>query len=183
MALLKIEYTLNNDVLGLYGAQGSVSLARNPGETPGHIYMKLLSYFMFFHDDLQIEVTANQHYKPDLVRLDERGDPLQWVDCGSTALRKLEKLVVKNKRTHIDIVKRTESELRSYRLQAEKRLDNLHERVRFFSFDDGFVDGLEPYLTSRHQVTATVMGEWEQLYLDVDGRSFETQIRRGGPFE
>ena len=179
MALLKIEYTLNNDFMELYGATGTVSLARNPGETPEHIYMKLVSYFMFFHEDLQIEVSANQHYKPDLVRLDERGDPLQWIDCGSTALRKLEKLVVKNKRTHIDIVKRTENELRSYRLQAEKRLENVHDRVRFFAFDDGFIEGLIPHLESRHKVTATVMGEWEQLYLDVDGKSFETKIRRG----
>ncbi|MCP4503623.1 MAG: YaeQ family protein [Deltaproteobacteria bacterium] len=177
MALLKIKYVLNHDDLGLYGHEGDVVLNQQGGETPEHVYMKLLSYFMFFHEDLLIEADIGQHYKPDLVRLD--GDkPVQWIDCGSTSLKKLEKLCIKNKQTLIDIVKKTNTELYSYRLQAERRLPDI-SRARFFAFDDGFLESLIPHLKSRHNMSITLTANLEQIYLDVDGEGFSSEIHRG----
>ena len=159
-----------------YGLSGDVHLHKDLGETWGHVHMKLLSYLLFYHPELQIEVDADQHYKPDLLRKDERGNALQWIDVGSTSLKKLEKLVTKNKQTSIDIVKRTEKELRAYQQQAVRRLQKSADRARFFTFDDGFLSQIEPHLQGRHDVTATITGSLEHLYLDVDGVSFETRI-------
>ena len=177
MALLKIKFVLNHDDLGLYGKEGEVVINQQGGETPEHVFMKLLSYFLFYHEDLLIEADAGQHYQPDLVRLDG-ADPVQWIDCGSTSLKKLEKLCIKNKRTKIDIVKNTNAELYSYRLQAERRLPDI-DRARFFAFDDGFLASLVPYIKNRHDISATVTADLEQLYLDVDGTGFSTDIHRG----
>ena len=177
MALLRIQFVLNHDDLGLYGHEGEVVLKQSGGETPGHVYMKLLSYFMFFHDELEIERDIGQHYKPDLVRMDGN-DPVQWIDCGTTSLKKLEKLAVKNKRTTIDIVKRDNRELLAYRLQADKRLQD-PSRARYFAFDPGFVDGLIPHLSSRHQLSVTLTADLAHIYLDVDGTAFDSRIWRG----
>jgi uncharacterized protein YaeQ len=172
---INIDLELHHMPQGVYGEQARVFLRKGPGESNQHVMMKFLSYLIFYHPDLQIEASADQHFKPDLVRLDEARAPVQWVDCGQTSLRKLDKISQKNRKTYIDIVKRTEAELVSYQRQAQTRLA-LPARVRYWSFDAGFVDRLAETLIGRHRVHATVSAGYEQLYLLIDNASFDTRI-------
>ena len=82
-ALVKIEFTLNSDPLEIYGGAGELALHKEMGESYRHLALKMVSYFLFYHPELEIERSAQQHYKPDLLRVDAGGTPLQWIDCGT----------------------------------------------------------------------------------------------------
>ena len=175
---LKLKLVLNHEPLGLYGVERALIMIKRSGESMQHVMMKLLSYLTFYHQDLLIEARADQHYKPDLVRFNLRGDPVQWVDCGATSLKKLDAISRKNYETYIDIVKKSRSELALYKLQADPRLV-YPERVRYWTFGRAFLDELCGMMTSRHTLHVTITAEYSGLYLMVDGaHTLHTQIVR-----
>ncbi len=166
---LNISLTLNHVPYGLYGEESRQFLRKGRGESQRHVMMKLLSAILFYHEDLEIEASASQHFKPDLVRLDEQSRPVQWIDCGQTSLQKLDKISSKNKRTFIDIVKATPGELSSYKTQADTRLKH-PERVRYWSFSDGLIARLGEICRARHDVVVTITQGYEQIYLVIDDK-------------
>jgi uncharacterized protein YaeQ len=172
---INLDLELHHTPQDRFGVTQRLFLRKALGESNQHVVMKFLSYILFYHPDLLIEASADQHFKPDLVRFDADGDPVQWIDCGQTSLKKLDKISQKNRKTYIDIVKRGESELSSYRRQALTRLA-LPERVRYWTFDVGFVDRLARVLTHRHMIHATVTAGYEYLYMLIDGVSYDTRI-------
>lgn len=172
---LNIDLELNHHPLSLYGVEQRVLLRKGGGESLRHVLMKLMGYLLFYHEDLVIEGSAHQHYKPDLVRLNEMGEPVQWVDCGHTAIRKLNRITQKNYKTYVDIIKATPSELRMYKHEAEKQL-RYPERVRYWSFHPDFIASLGQWITGKHHIVASVTEDMESLYLLVDGQTIDTQI-------
>lgn len=164
---LNIAMTLNHVPLDLYGEEPRQFLRKRSGESQRHVIMKLLSYMVFYHEDLQIEASASQHFKPDLVRFDGQGRPVQWIDCGQTSLQKLDKISRKNKLTYIDIVKATPGELANYKSQADTRLRQ-PERVRYWSFTAGFIERLGELCRARHSIVATITAGYEHIYVRVD---------------
>jgi len=174
---LVLDVRLHHAALGVHDLRERVFLTKKRGESLDHVLMKFLSWLLFYHPDLRIEVPADQHYKPDLVRFDERGAPLQWVDCGQTAIKKLDRIASRNRKTLIDIVKPTERELRLFKDAADSKISR-PERVRYFAFRDGFLDELAELIHSRHEVEATVDGDAEALELTVDGTVVASRIVR-----
>ena len=172
---LNLELELHHGPSGRYGVQTRVILIKRRGESLRHVVMKLLGYLWFYHEELQIERSVDQHHKPDLVRVDEQGRPLQWVDCGQTSLRKLERISQRNRLTLIDIIKATPGELASYRLQAMRRLSH-PERVRYWSVQDDGVARLEAALHGRHAIIATLDQDMRELYMLIDGQSLRLPI-------
>ena len=165
---LNLSLTLNHGPFGRYGVEGRQFLRKRSGESLRHVMMKWLSYMLFYHEDLQIEASASQHFKPDLVRFDPiTGQPVQWIDCGQTALQKLDKISQKNRHTMIDIVKATPQELSAYKLQADARLKR-PERVRYWSFEEDLVRRLGEELSGRHRLLATIPEGFGHIYLVVD---------------
>jgi len=174
---LVLDVTLHHAAGGWRGVEQRVFLTKRQGESLDHVLMKLCGWLLFYHPDLRIELSADQHYKPDLVRLDERGDPVQWIDCGHTALRKLDRIASKNRKTTIDIIKPVERELRLFKAAAEEKIAR-PERVRYFAFRDGFLEDLGAVVHGRHAVIATVEGAAEGLELVIDpGTSGEATIQ------
>lgn len=173
MALVGMRMTLNLDVVlnhmpqDRYGIETRVFLRKGRGESLDHVVMKLLSYLLFYHEDLRIEASANQHYKPDLLRLGDHLQPVQWVDCGQTSIRKLDVISRRNHDTFIEIIKPTPGALQAYHLQAHPRLARA-ERVRFWSFDSGLVSRLCETLHGRHTLHATVTSGYESIFLLID---------------
>lgn len=164
---LKLNLVINHEPLGLYGLETRAYLIKGRGESLKHVHMKLLSYIAFYHEDLLIEAKADQHYKPDLVRFDLRGEPVQWVDCGKTSLRKLDVITRKNTETYIDIVKPTKGELALYKIQADEALAR-PERARYWSFGRPMMQALAQHVRGRHTIHATVSEGYEHLYLLID---------------
>jgi uncharacterized protein YaeQ len=172
---LGLHLELTHMPLQIYGERMKIYLRKGKGESNQHVMMKLLSYILFYHPELRIEMSIGQHYKPDLVRLNEANEPVQWVDCGQTSLKKLDKISQKNRLTYIDIVKKSHGELVAYRAQALTRLAQ-PERVRYWTFDAGFVDELAERLVQRHDLVATLPAGLEHLYLLIDGQELSTRI-------
>lgn len=165
---LNLELVLNHGPYGLYGVEARQFLRKRSGESVRHVMMKWLSYMLFYHQDLLIEASASQHFKPDLVRFDATTrQPVQWIDCGQTALQKLDKISQKNRHTMIDIVKTTPQELSAYKLQADTRLKR-PERVRYWSFEEELVRRLGEVLHGRHHILATIPEGFEHIYLVID---------------
>ena len=174
---LVLDVRLHHAARGVGDLRERVFLTKKRGESLDHVLMKLLSWLLFYHPELRIEVSADQHYKPDLVRLDERGAPLQWVDCGQTALRKLDRIASRNRKTTIDIVKPSARELRLFKDAADAKITR-PERVRYFAFRDGFLDELAALIRSRHQIEATVEGDAASIALTVDGTLVSSPVVR-----
>jgi len=164
---LVLDVTLHDAAAGWRGVEERVFLTKRRGESLDHVLMKLCGWLLFYHPELRIELSAEQHYKPDLVRLDERGDPVQWIDCGHTALRKLDRIASKNRKTTIDIIKPVERELRLFKAAADEKIAR-PERVRYFAFREGFLEELGTRVRGRHQLIATVTGAQESLDLAID---------------
>ena len=175
---LKLSLELNHEPLGLYGVERKLIMVKGSGESMQHVMMKLLSYVTFYHEDLLIEAKAGQHYKPDLVRFDLTGEPVQWVDCGATTLKKLDIISRKNAETYIDIVKKSRSELALYKIQADARLAR-PERVRYWTFGRSFLNTLCGLMTGKHTLHVTVSHEYSGLFVMVDGKeTLSTEIIR-----
>ena len=168
---LTIDFTIPNEPLEVYGAESRAFFIKGRGESMRHVMMKLMSYIMFYQEDLLIEASADQSHKPDLVRFNMRNEPLQWIDCGQTSLQKLDRISSssRNRMTYIEIVKATLGELESYYKQADTRLAN-PERVRYWSFRDYFIEELGEILHGRHKITATVSAGHTHVYLLIDDR-------------
>ena len=164
---LQLEVLINHEVRGVFGAEERLFMQKKRGESIHHVAMKVLSYFVFFDPRLEIEVSAGQQFKPDLVCMDERGEPTVWVECGTTSLEKLESLIRVNPNAEIGIVKEHEGAIGRYAREARRRFD-VGEQVRFIAFGDGLVDRLAQCLHRRHELVVTVSGESEYLYLTVD---------------
>lgn len=165
---LVLEVQLHDPARGYPDVRERLFLTKKRGESLDHVLMKLLGWLLFYHPELKVEVSAEQHYKPDLVRFDERGAPLQWIDCGQTSLRKLDRIATRNRKTTIDIVKPTERELRLFKAAADARIER-PERVRFFAFRDGFLDELAGLVQSRHALEAFVDAGPRSIELEIDG--------------
>ncbi len=174
---LNIDLTLTHEEAGWFGVDTRVFLVKKQGESMTHVLMKFLSYVMFYHPELEIERSIGQHYKPDLVRLNDTGDVVDWIDCGATTIKKLDKISKQNPEVLIKIVKPSPTNLKRYKDTAEPNL-TYPERVQYLSFRKGFLAELEDMVAGRHTMTAVVTGEIEHLYLSVDGVSLDTPIIR-----
>jgi len=175
--ILHFDFELTNEERKVFGKKETVTLYKNGGEGMPHIIMKLLAYFWFYHPDLKIEKAANQNWKPDLVRFDLRGEPVQWIDCGETKRHKLDRISTRNKKTNIHIVKKSQKELLTYKEVVERTLRH-PERVKYFAPDLEFVDALEKLIFGRHKLIVTVLGELDFIYLDIDGVLLESKIHK-----
>lgn len=169
---LQIDLLLNHGVKGLYGVEEKLYLRKRKGESIQHVVMKLLSYLIYYREDLKIEKAVGQRYKPDLVALDSQGEPEIWIDCGSTSLKKLEAMVRGNGGTKFIIVKAYPGELSRYVAQVSTALRE-EERLHFLSFGEDLVNQLGEKLTGRHEIVATLSEEGEKIYVSIDGEGLK----------
>jgi hypothetical protein len=118
---------------------------------------------------------VGQHYKPDLVCVDEDGHVTLWVDCGSTALQKLDRVATKNRRAEIFIVKPTRGLLEPYRERASRRVRR-DERVRYLAFEDGFVNVVVEHLQRSNDLMASVSADQSRVDLVLNGTELGTEV-------
>ncbi len=177
---MRCNVTISNAPLEIADVEERLILRKGEGESIEHVAMKLLAYVLFYHPGLEIERSLDRHYKPDLVRTDDRGEVVQWIECGSTTVRKLDRLTRSNPYATIKIVKATASAARIYQEQAEEVL-RLPERVHYLGFEGGFVTAVGARLWKQNEVGAFVSEHYDRVYLDVAGETLQSALhyRRG----
>lgn len=157
------------------GEERKLVLTQAQGESTDHVALKLVSYLLFFAREPLIEVDVGQHFKPDLACLDEDGQVTLWVDCGTTSLQKLNRVATKNHRAEVYIVKPFLRRLESYRQQAGRRVKH-DERVRYLTFEDGFIDALVGALERSNDLTARVAADRSRIDLELNGVALSSEV-------
>ena len=132
--------------------QQKIILVKEMTELRNHVVLKLLAYCLYFTPDLKVEVSADLHYKPDLMVAGEHGVPKLWIDCGQVTLRKVESLAQKLRSTRVIFLKETKRELESFKKLVEKKVDH-GERLEFLAFENGFVPSLANALQRTNHFT------------------------------
>ncbi len=124
---------------------------KNDSELRTHVVLKILAYLLYYDPELKVEVSAEMHYKPDLLI---PGDhvPKLWIDCGKVALRKVETLASKLKNTRVVLLKESKRELDVFKKLVTKKVDDA-SRLEFLSFEPGFVASLGAAIERTNHLT------------------------------
>lgn len=129
-----------------------IILVKDLCELRTHVVMKLLAYLIYFEPELKVEVSADMHYKPDLLVPGDHGVPKVWIDCGQVALKKIESLAVKLKRSRVIFVKESKRELEVFKKLVDKKIEG-SERLEYLAFEPGFVLSLANALQRTNHIT------------------------------
>jgi hypothetical protein len=76
-------------------------------EQTSHVLMKAFLWALYLpeYPDLSVEIHIGDRYKPDVVQLDETGQPLFWGESGKVSPKKIQSLLRRYPRTHFAIAK------------------------------------------------------------------------------
>ncbi|RME95256.1 MAG: hypothetical protein D6766_03780 [Verrucomicrobia bacterium] len=92
-----------------------VTLLGRDTETPAHLVLKLLGWFMFHRPGLRLEPPRpipGLRYRPDLLACDAAGRPELWVECGDCRVAKLRRVVRATGGIPLRVLKSSEREAR-----------------------------------------------------------------------
>ena len=80
---------------------------KKPLESASHVMTKALIWALYLPDypKLSVEIDIGNRYKPDLVQLDDRGQPVFWAEAGHAGLKKMQSLVQRLQSTHLVFAK------------------------------------------------------------------------------
>ncbi|MDX1420203.1 MAG: hypothetical protein R3181_09570 [Rubricoccaceae bacterium] len=89
------------------GGPQKVVFVKKPVESLEHVLMKAFLWALYLPDypALSIEVPIGDRYKPDLVQLNARGEPLFWGESGRVGLEKVRSLTRRFPDTHFAVAK------------------------------------------------------------------------------
>jgi hypothetical protein len=75
---------------------------KGPDELAEHVIMKALLWALYLpsYPDVAVEIPIGDRYKPDLVQLDESGNPVFWGEAGDIRKAKIRSLVRRYRETH-----------------------------------------------------------------------------------
>ncbi|MCK4473938.1 YaeQ family protein [Candidatus Parcubacteria bacterium] len=130
-----------------------IILRKTSTEGLEHIILKLLAYLLFFNENLQIEIDAYQHYKPDLIKFDKKQTwkVIKWIDCGTIDTKKLLKISKHNRQAEICIFKFSLESAQSLKDKIIKKAQRI-SNIRYFIFDKGQINIIKGLLKSRNEI-------------------------------
>ncbi|MBD3378957.1 MAG: hypothetical protein GF408_00650 [Candidatus Omnitrophica bacterium] len=87
-----------------------IVLVKKSNETFEHVAAKAVGYAMYLpvYPQVKIEVKIGERYKPDLVALNGRGEPVFWAECCMVGKTKIEKILNKHPSAHFAFIRVTE---------------------------------------------------------------------------
>lgn len=89
-------------------ANGSqIVFVKKKVESLEHVLMKAFLWALYGPDyaDITVEIPIGDKYKPDVVSLDERGEPRFWGEAGKVGVDKLASLMRRFPETHFALAK------------------------------------------------------------------------------
>lgn len=91
--------------LRIRAAGRTLVLGKRAGESTAHVLLKAIGYARYAprYPGLRVEVPVNERgerYKPDLVALDDTGEPRIWIECGHADVDKVCRLLRRYPRAH-----------------------------------------------------------------------------------
>lgn len=84
-----------------------VVFVKKPRERLEHVLMKAFLWALYLpeYQDLTVEISIGDKYKPDVVEVDSRGRPVFWGEAGKVSRAKIRSLTRRYRQTHFAIAK------------------------------------------------------------------------------
>lgn len=84
-----------------------VVFIKKANEHATHVLMKAFLWALYLPDypDMSVEVAIGDRYKPDVVALDQAGQPRFWGESGQVGMEKLRSLARRYRSTHFALAK------------------------------------------------------------------------------
>ena len=158
---------------GVYDELG-LRVARHPSETDAYMVTRVLAYCLEFEEGIAFSEGLSSTEEPAVVVRDLTGALLAWIEVGAPDAARLhhgsklaERVAVY---THRDPAK----------VAAPWAGKKIHrgDELRLVSFDPGFIDRAVTALSRRNTMTVSVTER--QLYLELNGETFDTAIHERG---
>ena len=156
--------------------QEKLILVKDLCELRNHVVMKLLGYLIFYQPGLKVEISADMHYKPDLMVPGDHNVPKVWIDCGQVALKKIEALATKLKNSRVIFIKESKRDLDVFKKLVEKKIEN-SSRLEFLAFDPHFVENLAAALQRTNHITLYSVME-NVIGIALNDEIFESSLHR-----
>jgi len=158
---------------GVYDELG-LRVARHPSETDAYMVTRVLAYCLEFEEGIAFSEGLSSTEEPAVVVRDLTGALLAWIEVGAPDAARLhhgsklaERVAVY---THRDPAKVAAP-------WVGKKIHRADE-LRLVSFDPGFIDRAVTALSRRNTMTVSVTER--QLYLELNGETFDTAIHERG---
>jgi hypothetical protein len=128
-----------------------IILVKDDFELRNHVVLKLLGYLIYYEPGLKVEISADMHYKPDLLVPGEH-TPKVWIDCGKITMKKMESLSAKLRNTRVIFMKENKRELESFKKLVDKKASETGH-FEYLAFEPGFVLSLANALQRTNHIT------------------------------
>ncbi|MBI3553087.1 MAG: YaeQ family protein [Elusimicrobia bacterium] len=153
--------------LHVNGSARKLLLVPGPNETGERLALKLAAYLLFWGFEPKVDASVKTpalsrfEFLPDLIGLDSGGEIVLWVDCQTTTMNKLDKLVKRLPYARLVVLK--ENARTALRLRADAQANLAKpERVEIIAFPDG---GFSEWLSCVREKTE-VFGESSGLMIN-----------------
>jgi hypothetical protein len=103
-----------------------IVLIKKARESTTHVLMKafLWALYLPYYPGLSVEIRIRNRFRPDVVALNEHGDPVFWGEAGYFSARKVHSLVRRCRLTHLAMAK-WDTRLRPFITIVEDALDGV----------------------------------------------------------
>jgi len=148
-----------------------VRLARQPSETAEYMLVRYLAYCLEFAEGIEFTAgVAAGGDEPAVMIRDLTGRVTGWIEVGMPGPERVHKGSKRSARIAVYTHRAVGQVL------AQLRGQNIHRaaEIPVFEFGAGFIDEVAAVIGRRAKVSVSVTER--QLYLDVDGRTFTTEI-------
>jgi uncharacterized protein YaeQ len=175
MALTATIYNLDTDLAdvdrGVY-ATFRLKLARQPSETIGYMMTRYLAYCLEHTEGIALTEGIAAEDEPAVLVRDLTGRITAWIEVGAPDAQRLHRGSKLAGRaavyTHRNVAQ----------VLAELDGKGIHRapEIPVYGFGRGFIDAIAAELPRRAAVTVSVTER--HLYLDLDGRGFDTAVAK-----
>jgi uncharacterized protein YaeQ len=130
-------------------------------ETPETVALRLAAYLLFFRFNPIMDPSSKhpmllgQEFRPDMMCLDEAGQIAIWIECGTVATYKCDKLIRRNRNGRVVVFKHSLREAQNLRHAFEKNDIANSERVEIYTFPPG---EFEPWMNNLSE-SMEIVGE------------------------
>jgi uncharacterized protein YaeQ len=171
------EIELSDTDRGVYQSL-DLRVARHPSETAEFMLARTLAYCLEYTEGIELTAGVAAVDQPAILVKDLTGRITAWIEVGAPSAERLHKGSKQAPRCAVYAPRDPAPFL------AQLAGEKIHraEEIPVYSFERAFVEGVGAALPRRAKMAVSVTGR--HLYLDLDGRSFETPIleqRVGGP--
>jgi uncharacterized protein YaeQ len=154
----------------------SVRTARHPSETLDRVWLRVLSFCLFWEERLVFGPGLSDPDEPDLQAFDLTSQRTLWIRVGKPDPARVQKAADQNGRARIAVVFESPERMEAFVAQAlEAKLSRLG-RVELCAIDPALTAALAEVDARRAKISVTFVGD--QFYVDRGGRTLEGALTR-----